>query len=494
MKIIIRNTFLTTLLVLLIGCSEEEITPRDYPRLNTLQVTEITSDSVQFNAEFLFQGDFEVTQYGFVWGENPNPTRETDNLVIASNSNSETFSRKIPSGLNNSETYYVRSFVETDDYLVYGKNVDFNFGREPIGELIFDTISPSNGIDFVELTDGSIVALGITNEGTSTKSFLVKFDNHLNVEWHKVFDQNVLPENGSILSSSDNSVFIAGTFFNNNQTKQSGIVKVDASGNILWTKTYLNSEGNNTIKYATNGSDGGIIAIGTSDSTFRSITIDITHSYVSVLKVDENGDKEWEQKFKSERLFESHNIEPMSDGYLFASSAPYDQSNCLSCSALLVLTKLDLDGEKIWQTSQEWDPSISSRWPSTVAANNQHIFVANSYRNDYRKFDLQGNFLSRGILSMRYQQHINTTNDGGFIVAGNGDRNGSIRPNLNYLSSNGEILWDNDYGRACLNYSYNTINAKSLRNGTLLCIGTTKIDCDESNLFIAIINKKGKVQ
>jgi hypothetical protein len=494
MKLIIRNTFLTTLLVLLLGCSEVEITPRDYPRLNTLLVTEITSDSVQFNAEFLFQGDFEVIQYGFVWGDNPNPTRETDNLVIASNSNSETFSRKIQSGLNNSETYYVRSFVETDDYLVYGKNVDFNFGREPIGELIFDTISPSYGIDFVELADGSIIALGITDEGTSTKSFLVKFDNHLNIEWHKVYDENVLPENGSILSSSNNGVFIAGTIFNNDQTPQSGIVKVDASGNILWTKTYLNSEGNNKIKYATNGSDGGIIAIGTSDSTFTNITADITLSYVSVLKVDENGEKEWEQKFNSESLFDSYNIEPVSDGYLFASSKPYDYSNCLNCAQLLVLTKLGPDGKKIWQTSQEWNPGIFNGWPSTVAANNQYIFVANSYRNDYQKFDLQGNFLSRGTLSMSYLQHINTTDDGGFIVAGNGDRNGFFRHKLNYLSSNGKILWKNDYGRACINNSYNTTNAKSLRNGTLLCIGTTKIDCDESNLFIAIINKKGNIQ
>jgi len=494
MKTILRSIIFITFFGLLIECSEEEITTRDYPRLTTLQVTDITSDSIQFNAEFLFRGDFDVTQYGFVWGDNPNPTRETDNLVIASNSVSGTFSKKIPSGLNNSKTYYVRSFVETDDYLVYGKKVGFNFIREPIGELNFDTISPSFGIDFVELTDGSIIALGITSDGTSTKSFLVKFHNDLEIKWHKLYDENVLPQNGSILLSSDNSVFIAGTFFNTDQTHQSGIVKVDYSGNVLWTKTYLNSEGNNEIKYATNGSDGGIIAIGTSDSTFTNITADRTLSYVSVLKVDENGVKEWEQKFNSESLFDSHNIEPVSDGYLFASSKPYDHSNCLNCSQLLVLTKLGLDGEKIWQISKEWNPGIFTGWPSTVAANNQYIIVANSYRSDYRIFDLQGNFLSMGELGLRYQQHINTTTDGGFISAGSGDRNRYFMPNFSYLSSNGELLWGNDYGRACFNYSYNTTNAKSLSNGTLLCIGTTKIDCDESNLFMTIINKKGEVQ
>ena len=492
MRAILRNVFLIFLLGLLVKCDEDEVTSRDYPRLRTLQVTDVSTEGVQFNAEIILRGDSEIISYGFVWGENENPTKESSNLVSANNLDSDKFSQKILSILNNSKTYYVRSFVETHDYLVYGRNESFTFGKEPIGEFYFDLFSPTTGIDFVELSDGSIIVLGTTREEPVTKPFVAKFDDNLTLQWHKIFDENIHPENGSILATSDNSIFITGTSINDTiPTYQGMMMKIDSLGNLLWTKNYFNNNLNSEIFYSTKGSDAGIISIGSTHFTgVRTI-----ENFVSIVKVSENGEEEWEKHFNNESLFNSNSIEPVSDGYLFASAKPYENSNCLDCQDYLVITKISLSGEKIWQNSLERYVHGGGGWPNTIAANSQHIIASNGYTNDYHVFDLMGNFIRKGSLEMRHHQKINTTVDDNFINVGGGRRYHHGRPHMSYLNRNGELIWDDEFGRSCNLFNNYASNAKSLNNGLILVIGTSYKECDnESSLYLAVINDKGEIQ
>ncbi|MGD1890747.1 MAG: hypothetical protein ACFB15_09140 [Cyclobacteriaceae bacterium] len=490
MRVILRNVLLICLLGLLVKCDENEVTSRDYPRLRTLQVTDVSTEGVQFNAEIILRGASEIISYGFVWGESESPTKERSNLVSASNLDSDKFSQKILSILNNSKTYYVRSFIETNNYLVYGEIKAFTFGKEPIGELYLDLFSPTSGVDFVELSDGSIMVLGTTSEESITKPFVAKFNDNLTLQWHKIFDENILPGNGSILATSDNSIFITGTFINADLTYQGGIMKTDSSGNLLWKKTHFNGEENNTINYSTVGADGSIISIG----SIKSNEI-FLEGYVSVLKINENGEQEWQKQFDNELLLNSYNIEPIPSGYLFASASPGNNTNCLECQNYLVITKLSLSGEKIWQNSLERYVHGSGGWPNTIAANSQHIIASNGYTNDYHVFDINGNFIRKGSLEMRNHQKINTTGDGNFINAGGGRRFQHGRPHMSYLNGNGRLIWDDGFGRSCKLFNNYASNAKSLNNGLILVIGTSYEECDdESSLYLAVINKKGEIQ
>lgn len=112
---------------ILTSCDNEEIiTSRNYPRILTLPVTEVTSDSVMFNGNFLNRGKFEILQYGFVWDHRINPNIDDHNRVIVSrNISDEKFSQTIRTTLKEGVTYFVRAFVKTNDYLVYGETVRF---------------------------------------------------------------------------------------------------------------------------------------------------------------------------------------------------------------------------------------------------------------------------------------------------------------------------------------------------------------------------------
>lgn len=126
MKIVIRTLAFIYLLIILTECEEAEVTPRDYPRLITEAPTENSADGATFNASFRFRGDFEIRSYGFTWRTVPDPNIiNSDRVVRTGNLPSDGFSETISSALEEGTQYYVRAFVQTDEYLVYGQNITF---------------------------------------------------------------------------------------------------------------------------------------------------------------------------------------------------------------------------------------------------------------------------------------------------------------------------------------------------------------------------------
>lgn len=126
MKSLYKITLSALLSFLCITCKEEEVTSRNYPRLNTLEVTDVSEKGATFNAAFLYRGNFEVTSYGFVWSEQGGPTLgNSDRIIYSESIQSETFSAEVTTTLSKGITYHVRPFVQTQDYLVYGKSVTF---------------------------------------------------------------------------------------------------------------------------------------------------------------------------------------------------------------------------------------------------------------------------------------------------------------------------------------------------------------------------------
>lgn len=161
MKAILRYILLISLLSLLIKCDKDEITSRNYPRLKTLPVSDITSEGAIFNAEITLRGNFEILNYGFVWAESENPTKEiNDRCVFAENIQSDNFSEIIETTLKEGTYYYVRAFIETNDFIVYGENVSFfSLGSKapkikdifPLEGTIGDTVVISgNNFSFIE--------------------------------------------------------------------------------------------------------------------------------------------------------------------------------------------------------------------------------------------------------------------------------------------------------------------------------------------------------
>lgn len=124
-------------------CNQEEIVPREFPRLETLEVTEIDSEGATFNARIISQGNQEISEYGFVWGESAQIDIERGEWKkIIGKPNSDTFSLRISSTLEKNKKYYVKAYTKTKDYKTYGSIPSFvSLGSEA---PIIESFSPSN--------------------------------------------------------------------------------------------------------------------------------------------------------------------------------------------------------------------------------------------------------------------------------------------------------------------------------------------------------------
>lgn len=151
MKEILRSMVAITLLGLLAKCNQDEVTSRAYPRLRTLPVTEITPQGATFSANIPFRGSFEIKDYGFIWSEKSSLSiTNSERLIIDGNLQTNSFSFVVDNALRRASTYYVRSFLRTDDYIVYGEVVSFLSAGSK--NPFIESFSPSTGILLDTLT------------------------------------------------------------------------------------------------------------------------------------------------------------------------------------------------------------------------------------------------------------------------------------------------------------------------------------------------------
>lgn len=183
-KIHIICIFLLSALVLL-RCNKDEPDERNWPKVITLPVTNITELGARFNAEIVKRGDFKILGYGFVWSPKSNPSLESSERKVVYGIPGDTgFSADINTTLRTGVTFHVRSFIRTSDYTVYGKEVEFvsmgSRGPEiisfwPMEGSWGDTITIS-GKGFSAIKENNSVSLGnIKASLLSSKDSLIMF-------------------------------------------------------------------------------------------------------------------------------------------------------------------------------------------------------------------------------------------------------------------------------------------------------------------------------
>lgn len=165
----------------------EVITPRDYPRIKTLQVTDITEEGATLNSRIVLAGNQEILEYGFVWNKRgfyvQYATLPHNKVVLKGSPGTETFSARVTSTLEKATTYYVRSFVRTADYVVYGDQTSFlSLGSSgPVVTQILpgygtvgDTVAiHGNGFSFI-IADNSVTIGSISSQIVAASDSVIK--------------------------------------------------------------------------------------------------------------------------------------------------------------------------------------------------------------------------------------------------------------------------------------------------------------------------------
>jgi hypothetical protein len=349
--------------------------------------------------------------------------------------------------------------------------------------------------DIVKVEDGYLLT-GLTKREGYNDLLLIKLDTSGSILWEKQYGGSLGDGAYRILPTLDNNFFLVGASassdgdITNDPYPDGGldywVLKIDPEGNIIWDKIY----GGNGIDNIWDGAvtaDGGLIALGWTDSNDGDITNSFGWLDVWMIKLNSEGEKQWDYTMGTASYDFSGGIIQTSDkGYLITSSSEENTGGNIDCDAFnekteVVIFKLDSLSNFQWQ--QCYGGSNSDTPVDMIETEDGYLLTCITRTGDgdiagggYHpgssgpvssadiwiiKIDFNGNLLWQkcyGGSGDEYPKRIMKTDDNNFLVFGNaGSHDGDVvgnhssgNPYLDIwvfkINGNGDLLWQQCFG------------------------------------------------
>jgi hypothetical protein len=321
------------------------------------------------------------------------------------------------------------SIIQTTDggYAIAGYTKSFGAGEEDVYVVKLDgswniqwtrTIGgkeEDEGFSIIQTTDGGYAVVGRKIRTTLFSNiyfdvYVVKLDSKGNLQWTRTIGGGDDDMGESIIQTSDGGYAIAGrTRSYSEGWMDVYIVKLDASGNLQWTRTIGGIESDNAFSIIQTR-DGGYAVAGDTRS-FGAGGAD-----VYVVKLDGSGNIQWKRTIGGEDYDYGYSIIQTTDGgYAIAG---YTWSFGAGAGDVYVV-KLDVNG--------------NLQWTRTIGGGNTGGTVS-----------VSGRIVRTGDAG----RSIIQTLDGGFVIAGSTDAIGSGGYDIYVvkLDANGNLQWTRTIG------------------------------------------------
>lgn len=199
--------------------------------------------------------DIEITNDGgFIIAGRTNSygAGDGDVYIIKTTSSGEVVWTKTYGGINNEDAQQIKQ-TSDNGYIIVGHTNSFGAGNadiyliktDALGDVLWTKTYGGSNYEYgnsVETTiDGGYIITGHTNSFGAGESdmYLIKLDDLGNILWSKTYGGNNTEQSNYVIRNADGTYTITG------QTNSFGgggmdafLIKTDASGEILWTKTY----------------------------------------------------------------------------------------------------------------------------------------------------------------------------------------------------------------------------------------------------------------
>jgi len=276
-----------------------------------------------------------------------------------------------------------------------------------------------------QTTDGGYIVAGETWSfgAGSTDAWVMKLDGSGNLIWEKTYGGNRGDQADCVRPTSDGGFIVAGSTWSFGTSKEIWILKLHGNGVIQWQKTYGGTDGEEDA-LVEQTSDGGYIVAARTWS-FGAGYVDIWF-----LKLDASGNVVWERTYGGGGWDEVNTIRQTSDnGYIIAgytgSFGPGPGEN----NAWLI--KLDQNGILSWQKTYGGHTNYESSYAHGLDLTSDGNFIVAGYTEAFGAgwsdiWVLRLNSLGQILWEKRYGMDddsdpayfIQQTNDGGYMVAG----------------------------------------------------------------------------
>lgn len=268
-------------------------------------------------------------------------------------------------------------------------------------------------------------------------------------------------------------------------------VRLNSDGDTVWTKLYGNSGGNDMARSVIQTTDGGFAIAGETQSGAGAIDATIT-------KIDASGNLLWSKAFGGIKDDLGHSIIEMNDeGLVLAGQA---LSYSIDSYDEIFLVKVDKNGTLIWAKTLSGGSGEIAR---SIAKTADGGFVISGDESSFNygpyiaKFNSNGDTAwcktYRAAFSSYEGFGVNQTADGGYILAANtygGSIGGKDMIALK-VTSTGSITWTKEFGTINTEMATDIIQ---VNDGGYIISGTAMPGGSYYDLVLAKLNSSGILQ
>ncbi|MCX8092980.1 MAG: hypothetical protein N3E50_02285 [Candidatus Goldbacteria bacterium] len=344
--------------------------------------------------------------------------------------------------------------------------------------------------------DGGYIITGksstlLSNGNINDDVCLIKTDSLGNSIWSKTFGGDNTDIGYSVQQTTDNGYIIVGeTYSLGNGSGDVYLIKTNSLGDSQWSYTFggLNSDGGNAVKQTT---DGGYIIAGVTYSGYGGADI-------YLIKTNNLGNNIWSKIFGSSYNNEfGYDVIQIANGdYIIVGETCFtDTGNCN-----ITLIKIDGDGNTIWNNNYGGNDNYLGR--SIIETNDGYYVIAGGISSSQTsnldvflmKVDSSGNSIwskNYGGAYYDFGHSVKQTQDGGFIIVGLTETTGVGDLNICLIKtdSNGNLIWNNTFGGNNNDYGY---SVETTTDGGYIIAGTTYSFGVAGDIYLIKTDSAGK--
>ena len=375
-----------------------------------------------------------------------------------------------------------------------------------------------SGQSITNTSDGGYAILGHTQSidgdiiDKTEENFdywILKYDAQDQLQWQKTFGGSDNDRGRSLIQTQDGGYALIGSSASNdgdattnNGAQDYWLVKLDATGNISWEKSF-GFLGNDIGISVMQTNDQGYILSGILDVTAsggQGNTSRASQRHAGgdywILKLNSSGNLEWSHYFGGNFTDTPEGIVQTNDnGYIIAGgsdSEDTDISNNIGSYDFWIV-KIDASGNLVWEKS--FGGTEIDEAKGIVKSNDGNFVIAGETRSNsidvtsnngaadlwLIKIDNDGNLLwekNLGGSSFDVARSISTTQDNGFLLVGSSRSNdGDVSQNKGQndawvvkVDASGNMQWEIAVGGSNIDFSY---GVTELNNGSVIAVGDT---------------------
>ena len=341
---------------------------------------------------------------------------------------------------------------------------------------------------FVQQTiDGGYVVAGVIWRmgGMQSRVYLVKADARGRKVWSKTFGQGDVNSGKSVQQTADQGYIVAGTTWSSDGADSNiYIIKTDADGNEIWSRTYGGSrrDEGHSVRQTT---DGGYIIAGRTDSFGEG------KEDVCLIKTDADGNEIWSRTYGGSRRDEGHSVRQTKDGgYIIAGRTDSFGEG----SDDVYLIKTDADGNSVWNKTfggkgRDWAESVRQTSDGGYIVAGTTWPFQERYSDLYMiKTDAAGRRMWHKTFGGRYGDFgysVQESADGGYIVVGNTRPFGTIGESKIYLlktDGSGGKVWVKTIGGGASAYGLSVYQTTD--GGYIIAGKSERIGADDVDIYL----------